>query len=131
MRQNWRCTTGGEAHLDELMRRRAGEIAAGAEADTPDVISPILLAYANGRLLEGERIGLGLWGARTRAEHLTWASILGTRALPPRLPAHGPAVRLADAARAQRHVQRRGDPGAAARRRGPAPSGRPPEAELG
>jgi cytochrome P450 len=49
----------GEAHLDELMRRRAAEIAAGAEAGTPDVISQILLADANGRLLEGERIGLG------------------------------------------------------------------------
>src|SRR6516164_502063 len=49
----------GEAHLDELMRRREAEIAAGAEADTPDVISQILLADANGRLLEGERIGLG------------------------------------------------------------------------
>lgn len=34
----------GEAHLDELMRRRAAEIASGAEADTPDVISQILLA---------------------------------------------------------------------------------------
>jgi hypothetical protein len=27
-----------------------------------------------------------LWRARTRAEHLTWASTLGTRALPPRGP---------------------------------------------
>jgi cytochrome P450/ferredoxin-NADP reductase len=49
----------GEAHLDELMGRRAAEIAAGAEAGTPDVIGQILLADANGRLLEGERIGLG------------------------------------------------------------------------
>ena len=49
----------GEAHLDELMRRRAAEIAAGANPDTPDVISQILLADAHGRLLEGERIGLG------------------------------------------------------------------------
>ncbi len=49
----------GEVHLDELMRRRAAEIAAGAPADTPDVISQILLADAQGRLLEGERIGLG------------------------------------------------------------------------
>jgi cytochrome P450/ferredoxin-NADP reductase len=47
-----------EAHLDDLMRQRAAEIAAGAEADAPDVISQILLADANGRLLEGERIGL-------------------------------------------------------------------------
>jgi len=43
-----------------------------------------------------------VWRAKTRTEHLTWASILGTRAVPPPLPAHDPAVRLADAARAQR-----------------------------
>src|ERR1017187_6820099 len=36
----------------------------------------------------------GLWRARTRAEHLTWASILGGRAHPPPLPAHDPVVRL-------------------------------------
>jgi hypothetical protein len=42
----------------------------------------------------------GLWGDRTRAEHLTWASILVTCALPPPLSAHGPGVRLAGAARA-------------------------------
>jgi cytochrome P450/ferredoxin-NADP reductase len=47
-----------EEHLDEIMRKRADEIAAGAPADTPDVISQILLADANGRLLEGERLGL-------------------------------------------------------------------------
>jgi cytochrome P450/ferredoxin-NADP reductase len=47
-----------EAHLADLMRARAAEIAAGAEADTPDVISQILLADVNGRLLEGESIGL-------------------------------------------------------------------------
>ena len=29
----------------------------------------------------------GVWGARTRAEHLTWASTLGARALSSRLPA--------------------------------------------
>jgi cytochrome P450/ferredoxin-NADP reductase len=50
--------TEDEAHLDELMHARAAAIAAGAEADTPDVISQILLADAAGRLLEGERIGL-------------------------------------------------------------------------
>ena len=33
-------------------------------------------------------------------EHLTWACSLGTRALPPRLSAHGPALRLAGPARA-------------------------------
>ncbi len=48
-----------EERLEELMERRAAEIAAGADPDTPDVISQILLADANGRLLEGERIGLG------------------------------------------------------------------------
>jgi cytochrome P450/ferredoxin-NADP reductase len=47
-----------EEHLDEIMRQRAEEIEAGAPADTPDVISQILLADANGRLLEGERLGL-------------------------------------------------------------------------
>lgn len=47
-----------EAHLNELMQRRAAEIAAGADPDTPDAISQILLADAAGRLLEGERIGL-------------------------------------------------------------------------
>ena len=70
-------------------------------------------------------------GARTRAEHLTWASTLGARALSPRLSAHGPVVRLAGAARAERHLEGRGDSGVAARGCGPAPSGRPPEAGLG
>src|SRR5262249_3627896 len=72
-----------------------------------------------------------VWRAITRTWHLTWTSTLGTRALPPRLPAHGPVVRLAGAARAQRCIQRRGDLGAAARGSGPAPPGRPPEAGLG
>ncbi len=47
-----------EAHLEDLMQQRAAEIAAGADPDTPDVISQILLADTNGRLLEGERLGL-------------------------------------------------------------------------
>ena len=47
-----------EEHLDEIMKERAAEIAAGADPDTPDVISQILLADARGRLLEGERLGL-------------------------------------------------------------------------
>ncbi len=47
-----------EAHLHEIMERRAADIAAGADPDTPDVISQILLADAAGRLLEGERLGL-------------------------------------------------------------------------
>jgi hypothetical protein len=42
----------------------------------------------------------GVWRARTRPEHLAWASALGARAPPPRLSAHGPIVRLAGAARA-------------------------------
>jgi hypothetical protein len=63
--------------------------------------------------------------ARTRAEDLTWPSILGTRALPPHLSAHGPVVRLAGAARTERHLEGRGDLGAPARGCGPAPSGRP------
>jgi putative transposase len=64
------------------------------------------------RLFQGRhRATSGLWRAKTRTEHLTWASTLGARALPPRLPAHGPVVRLAGAARAQRHIQRRGDLG--------------------
>ena len=68
-----------------------------------------------------------LWRARTRAEHLTWASTLGTRALSPRLSAHGPVVRLAGAPRPQRCFQERGNLGAPARGRGPAPPGRPPK----
>jgi hypothetical protein len=37
-------------------------------------------------------------GARTRVEHLSWASILGARALPPRLPRRVPRIRVACAA---------------------------------
>ncbi len=48
-----------EERLEEIMEARAADIAAGADPDTPDVISQILLADAAGRLLEGERIGLG------------------------------------------------------------------------
>ena len=51
--------------------------------------------------------GLPMWRARTRAGHLNWASTLGTRALPTRLSAHDPVVRLAGAACAQRHPQKR------------------------
>src|SRR5215831_10132319 len=53
-----------------------------------------------------------LWRARTRAEHLTWASTLGARARSPRLSTHGPVVRLAGAPRAQRRLEGRGDLGA-------------------
>ncbi len=54
------------------------------------------------------------WRARTRAEHLTWAFTLGTRALSLRLSAHGPVVRLAGAPRPQRCFQERGNLGAPA-----------------
>ena len=48
-----------------------------------------------------------LWRAKTHTEHLTWASILALVLLRPLylLTAHNPAVRLANAARAQRHLQ--------------------------
>jgi hypothetical protein len=42
-----------------------------------------------------------LWGATTRAEHLTWSSTLSTRALSPHLSVHGPVVQLAGAPRAE------------------------------
>jgi hypothetical protein len=54
-----------------------------------------------------------LWCARTRAEHVTWASTLGTRAHSSRLSSHAPVVRLAGAAGAQRHFEGRGDLGVA------------------
>jgi len=54
-----------------------------------------------------------LAGTRTRAEHLSWASIPGTRALPPRIPRRVPLVRLAYAARPQRRPERPGDLGVA------------------
>ena len=47
-----------EEHLAEVVRRRREEIAAGAEADTPDVISQILLAGTKGELDEAEQVGL-------------------------------------------------------------------------
>jgi hypothetical protein len=46
-----------------------------------------------------------LWAARTYADHLTWASNLGTRALSPRVSVHGSVVRLAGAPRAERHLK--------------------------
>ena len=54
-----------------------------------------------------------LSGARTPAEHLSWASILSARALPPRIPRRVPLVRLAYAARPQRRPERPGDLGVA------------------
>jgi cytochrome P450/ferredoxin-NADP reductase len=47
-----------EEHLSEIMQRRREEIEAGAKADTPDVISQILLAGASDRLEQVELIGL-------------------------------------------------------------------------
>jgi cytochrome P450/ferredoxin-NADP reductase len=47
-----------EKHLGEIMRRRREEIEAGADADTPDVISQILLAGAKGLVDKAEQIGL-------------------------------------------------------------------------
>jgi len=49
--------------------------------------------------------------ARTRAEHVTWASILGGRDHSPPLPPHDPVVRLAGTARSQRHFKGHGDLG--------------------
>jgi hypothetical protein len=69
--------------------------------------------------------------ARTRAEHLTWSSIVCTCALPSRLSAHDPVVRLAGAACTQQYLQRRRDLGTAARDRCPAPPSQPTEAGLG
>lgn len=48
-----------EEHIAGVMRRRREEIAAGAEADTPDVISQILLSGSKGVPLdEAEEVGL-------------------------------------------------------------------------
>ena len=47
-----------EEHLTEIVRRRREEIEAGAEADTPDVISQILLAGQKDLLDEEEQVGL-------------------------------------------------------------------------
>jgi cytochrome P450/ferredoxin-NADP reductase len=47
-----------EEHLAEAMHRRRREIAAGAQADTPDVISQILLAGTKGLLDEEVEVGL-------------------------------------------------------------------------
>ena len=47
-----------EEHIAEVMRRRREQIAAGAPADTPDVISQILLAREKGAIEEAEVVGL-------------------------------------------------------------------------
>jgi cytochrome P450/ferredoxin-NADP reductase len=47
-----------EEHLAELMDRRRAAIAAGAPADTPDVMSQVLLAGAKGAIEPAELVGL-------------------------------------------------------------------------
>ncbi|MDX6301698.1 MAG: hypothetical protein QOF53_2912 [Nocardioidaceae bacterium] len=47
-----------EEHLAEIVRRRREAIAAGADPNTPDAISQILLAVEKGRVLEAEVVGL-------------------------------------------------------------------------
>jgi cytochrome P450/ferredoxin-NADP reductase len=47
-----------EEHIGEVMARRREEIAAGSPADTPDVISQILLAREKGTIEESEVVGL-------------------------------------------------------------------------
>src|SRR5215471_20189465 len=68
-------------------------------------------------------------GARTRAGGLTCGSRLGARAHPPRLPVHGPGVRLVLLAQSDA-VKDAGDPRDPARDRGLASARRPPEARL-
>jgi cytochrome P450/ferredoxin-NADP reductase len=47
-----------EEHIGELLRARRAEIAGGAEADRPDVLSQVLLAGSNGVIDEEEQAGL-------------------------------------------------------------------------
>jgi cytochrome P450/ferredoxin-NADP reductase len=47
-----------EDHLAEIVRRRREAIEAGSEADTPDVITQILLAGSKGLIDEAEQVGL-------------------------------------------------------------------------
>jgi cytochrome P450/ferredoxin-NADP reductase len=47
-----------EAHLGGVMQRRHEEIEAGADPNTPDVISQVLLAGGKGVLNEAEQVGL-------------------------------------------------------------------------
>jgi hypothetical protein len=71
----------GQSRQARLMRPRCRpahdrrHIRRQALTGTPTAATPV-------RALER----IPLWGARTRAEHLTWASTLGARALSPRLP---------------------------------------------
>jgi len=75
----------------------------------------LALDFFTADLLNGAKVYvLAVWGARSRAEHLIWASTLGARALSPRLSAHGPVVRLAGAARTERRLEGHGDSDVAA-----------------
>src|SRR6266568_3141221 len=88
-----------------------------------DTLAPdgVVIPFADGHTRQLPRLTAGpfrythhagrLWRARTRTEHLTWASSLGTRALPPRLSAHDPVVRMAGAACAQRRLEGHGNLG--------------------
>src|ERR1019366_5219088 len=65
----------------------------------PDAERPRTASHVND-LPAGEQSAVwvpGRVGCESSAERLTWASTLGTRALSPRLSAHGPVVRLAGA----------------------------------
>ena len=53
-----RSNSEAEEHIAAVMRRRKADIAAGAQADTPDIISQVLLAVATGALDEEEEVGL-------------------------------------------------------------------------
>ena len=73
----------------------------GASLEQAEVVRSRLASFESSlralRALDRELPCQTLWGARTRAGHLTWASILGGRALAPRLSVHGSVVRLAGA----------------------------------
>ena len=75
--------------------------ACGQPSGTGFTCTPASWAVRSGRERSSRSAGRAgsLRGAITRTGHLTCASTLGTRALPPRLPDHGPVVRLAGAAR--------------------------------
>ena len=88
--------------LRELGRR--AEFLDGQLERLDELIGPLVAARAPGFLA---LYGIGLWRAKTRPKHLTWASILGGRAHSPPLSAHDPVVRLGGAAGPQRHLQGR------------------------
>jgi hypothetical protein len=68
---------------------------------------PAAVEVLTGRHVHHRPVGVvqadrALRRATTRTWHVTWASTLGIRALPPRLPALGPVVRLAGSGRDRR-----------------------------